>query len=368
MNQKFIRKRVEEYIKAEGQYVSTQKLLDSGAVPRLQGYIVRPGKVSNSIFGGKGSYVDKASGESVEFENPPLLDKNGIPLRLMVRTDRISTHDINRGSIPFKDQILAENHYLMRKLLRSAVGTSQYDVGLSSNAVVIAAEDLKQISIEMVLRAYAAESTTSTSLYQAYFVRGERRFCGHPLPEGLIPNGRLPYVMDTPSTKSELHDESIAPAVLFERGICTPDNYQQIRNGALVAFGIASHFLLQKGILLIDTKTEHGVNTKGQIVSQDELYTFDSSRFWKWKEYKEQLGKLCEGRIEKLNPTSYSKEFARGFSIGEQGYSDEERIKIAIRYYQSIQLLNKNLCEFDMRPREQRVVSGLQTIVDQLVA
>src|SRR3989344_7329065 len=134
----------------------------------------------------------------------------------MVRTDRISTHDINRGEIPFKDQILAVNHHAMRRLTQHVLGTSQFNVnGLSDTSVVIAAENLQTLPIEMVLRAYMAKSTTSTTLYQAW-KKGETRFCGHPIGRNLLPNGRLPYVMDTPSTKSDEHDQSVPPTFFFE--------------------------------------------------------------------------------------------------------------------------------------------------------
>ncbi len=367
MNESDAQQIVEQYMTSERPCPSTQELLDSGAIPFLRDYRVRPGKVSDSVFGGEGSFFDKTKGEQVEFENPPLVDKNGNPIRMMVRTDRISTHDINRGSIPFKDQILAENHHHMRELVRGVLGTSQYDVpGLDSNSVVIAAENLQQIALEMVLRAYAAKSTTVTSLYQAYFVRGERVFCGHELPEGLIPNGVLPYVMDTPSTKSDTHDESVAPEKLFQLHVCTPQQYQQIRNGSLVAFGVASHYLAQKGIILADTKTEHGVNHKGEIVSQDELYTMDSSRFWLAHDYTEQLQRLAAGEIQELAPKSYSKEFARGFSEEEKEYTDKQRATIAVRYILGAQhLLGKDFAP-DTRSREERVVTGLQTIVEHL--
>lgn len=362
---------VERYITLEGTVSSTQDILDSGAIPRLKNYTVRPGKVSDSIVGGGGSYTAKSDGkkEKIEFENPPLETRDGVPLRLMVRTERISTHDINRGEIPFKDQILAENHHHMREIVRDVLGTSQYDVpGLDSNSVVIAAENLQQLALEMVLRAYVAKSTTSTSLYQAYFVRDLRRFCGHTLPEGLIPNGRLPYILDTPSTKSDKHDKSLSPITLYRKGICTRQQYQQIRNASLVAFGVVAHYLDQRGIILVDTKTEHGINHRGKIASQDELYSMDSSRFWKKKDYEEQLKKLALGEINELNPTSYSKEFARGFSQGEKGYTEEQRIQIAVRYIMGIQSLFGKPFEPDMRPRDERVISGLQTIVEQLVA
>ena len=384
-------KLVEEYIKNEKPAPTTQELVDSGAVPRLKGYIVKPGKVSDSIFGGKGSFKDKKSGKTIEFENPPLNSKDGRSLRLMVRTSRISTHDFNRGEIPFKDQILASNHNFMRKLLTPAIGTSQLEVsGLPDSAIVIVAENLGQLEFENVLRAYNAKSSTSTSLYQNY-IQGVRDYCGHILPEGLIPNGPLPYVMDTPTTKSDEHDECIAPNYLFDNKLCTPQQYKQVINASMVAFGMVSNFLKQKGLIAVDTKTEHGVNKKNEVVSQDEIWTIDSSRFWLAEDYESQLKLYLAGKeIELANyikdtqpgvkesdyvvsgkviicPKSYSKEFARGFSKGESEYNDAERLEISVRYIESIQYLLGIAFKPDMRPRIERMISGLQTICDQVL-
>lgn len=364
-----IRELVETYVSNEKESVSTQDILDSGVVPRLKGYKVRPGKVSDSIFGGCGNYFDKKSGETVSFENPVLEDKNGVSLRIMVRTDRISTHDINRGDIPFKDQILALNHNYMRRMVEGVIGSSQYEVPrLEDNSVVIIAEDLKQIPFENVLRAYMAKSSTSTSLYQ-HFIKGEGElFCGHDLPFDLIPNGPLPYIMDTPSTKSDEYDESVSPQKLFRMGVCTPEEYAQIRNGSLVAFGIVSQFLRSKGLIAVDTKTEHGINYKGEIVSQDEIWTMDSSRFWLLYDYDLQIDRFTAGDLAEINPKSYSKEFARGISEGDKGYTDDERIEIAVRYVEGIQQLIGEKFVPNMRLRLLRVVDGLERVVLELVA
>ncbi|MFC1555851.1 phosphoribosylaminoimidazolesuccinocarboxamide synthase [candidate division KSB1 bacterium] len=360
-------KLVEEYIKNESGITGTQELLDSGAVPRLKGYTAQPGKVSDSIFGGKVRFKDKATGEYVEHENPPLETPDGVPVRIMVRTARISTHDISRGEIPFKDQILAMNHNYMRKLVEWAIGTSQFEVpGLKDSAIAIAAENLTPVLYENVLRGYMAKSSTSTSLYQ-HFINGSRDFCGHKLSEGLITNGPLPYVMDTPSTKAE-NDESVSAVELINRGVCTQDEYGWIRNGSLTAFGVASQFLREKSLILVDVKFEHGKSIDGDIKSMDEILTMDSSRFWLLDDYNDQIVKLADGEIEELAPKSYSKEFARGFSKGDQGYSDDERAKIAVRYIEGIQHLLGIKFEPDMRPRDERMATGLQTILDELIA
>lgn len=41
---------VERSMKTEGTISSTKEILDSGVILRLKGYVVRPGKVSDSIF------------------------------------------------------------------------------------------------------------------------------------------------------------------------------------------------------------------------------------------------------------------------------------------------------------------------------
>src|SRR4051812_37919137 len=91
------KEKVLAYLKAnEGSvYMTTQQLLDSGAIPALKGFQVIPGKVSDSIVGGKITYMK--DGIPVTIENPELTDDQGNPIRILVRTDRISTHDIGRG-------------------------------------------------------------------------------------------------------------------------------------------------------------------------------------------------------------------------------------------------------------------------------
>ncbi|MDO8555951.1 MAG: phosphoribosylaminoimidazolesuccinocarboxamide synthase [Nanoarchaeota archaeon] len=140
-----------------------------------------------------------------------------------------------------------------------------------------------------------------------------------------------------------------------------------MRNDALAAFYVVRKFMKDRGLILVDTKTEHGVNLAGMLVAQDELYTLDSTRYWLADDYQVQMAKLLAGEIKELNPKSYSKEFARGFSEGEKGYTDEQRLAIAVRYILGIQYVLDQPFVPDMRSREERVVVGLQTVVDQVV-
>lgn len=126
-----------------------QQLIADGEIDRLKGCTVLTGKVSDSVFG----------------EN--LVSNSGNSLRLMFRNNRISTHDVNRGAIPFKDQVLAFNHDHMLRLVKDILGSSQFAVeGLLPSSTVIPAENLNLIMLENVLRLFMAQSSTSTSLYQ----------------------------------------------------------------------------------------------------------------------------------------------------------------------------------------------------------
>lgn len=326
-----------------------KQLIADGEIPRLQGCTVLEGKVSDSVFGDS------------------LVSSEGKPIRLMFRNNRISTHDVNRGAIPFKDQVLAFNHDHMLNLVRDVLGTSQFDVdGLLPSSTVIPAENLQLVKLENVLRMYMAESSTSTSLYQHWLAAkqaGETvlNYAGHQLDvDALEPNGVLPYLMDTPSTKDEV-DETIDAQYLFDNGICTTGQYAQIRNSSLMAFGMVSQYLVERGMVLVDTKTEHGINAAGTIVSADELYTMDSSRFWR-------LGDDGKLLTRDGKPVSFSKEFARGMvKEKDQQFTEEQANEIAVRYILGLQHLTGVAFDPDLRPRDQRIVESTNLILDSLL-
>ncbi len=349
LDEKQIRELVAEHGSTVNEGRSVRQLISDGDIPRLQGATVLEGKVSDSVFSGA------------------LVTAAGVPLRLMFRNNRISTHDVNRGAIPFKDQVLAFNHDHMLSLVADILGTSQFDVdGLLPSSTVIPAEDLKLVSIENVIRFYMAESSTSTSLYQHWLLAkkaGETtlRYAGHEMSVAdLIPNGMLPYVMDTPSTKSKV-DMTTDAQSLIASGVCTQAQYNQIRNSSLMAFGMISQYLAARGMVLVDTKTEHGINSKGRIVAADELYTMDSSRFWRLDDRGEILQR--DGK-----PVSFSKEFARDMvQQMDQQFTAEQAGEIAVRYILGLQHLTGVEFTPDLRPRDQRIVESVDLILNALL-
>ena len=326
-----------------------RQLIEDGELLRLAGCTVLEGKVSDSVFGDN------------------LKTAAGVPVRLMYRNNRISTHDVNRGEIPFKDQVLAFNHDHMHRLVKPVLGSSQFEVeGLSPASTVIPAENLNLLKVENVMRLYMAESSTSTSLYQHWLAAKEAGkatmdYAGHQVDVNTLePNGVLPYVMDTPSTKEEV-DHTTDVDYLIQDGVVTAGQYAQIRNASLMAYGIVTQYLAERGMVLVDTKTEHGINANGQIVSADELYTMDSSRFWRRGEDDAVLTR--DGK-----PVSFSKEFARGM-VKEKGqqFTAEQASEIAVRYIQGLQHLTGEAFVPDLRPRDQRLIESTNLILDTLL-
>ena len=325
-----------------------KQIIGDNEITKLAGATVLDGKVSDSVF------------------SDSLKTRDGVPIRLMFRGNRISTHDVNRGAIPFKDQVLAQNHDHMLNLVKDTLGSSQFAVeGLQPSSTVIPAENLNLLMVENVMRMYMAESSTSTSLFQHWLKAKEEglsefEYAGHEIHvASLSPNGKLPYLMDTPSTKEKV-DRTIDPAYLIENGVCTSGQYQHLRNASIMAFGIVSQYLREKGMVLVDTKTEHGVNAANQIVAADELYTMDSSRFWKLDD-----GGAVLERDGK--PVSFSKEFARGMvKNADMQFSTEQSNEIAVRYIDGLQRLTGKSFEPDLRPRDQRIIESTHLILEAL--
>ena len=344
---------IRDLVSAHGNTVNVgrpiKQLIEDGDIPRLLGATVLEGKVSDSVF------------------SDSLKTRDGQPIRLMFRNNRISTHDVNRGAIPFKDQVLAFNHDHMLQLVRRVLGSSQFEVaGLLPSSTVIPAENLELIMLENVLRLYNAESSTSTSLYQHWLAAKEQglevlNYAGHQLQVNeLIPNGVLPYLLDTPSTKAKVDKTTDAQSLIAD-GVCTQEQYNQIRKSSLMAFGIVSQYLQERGMVLVDTKTEHGINSSGQIVAADELYTMDSSRFWKLDDDGELLTR--DGK-----PVSFSKEFARGMvKEKDQQFTEEQANEIAVRYIMGLQHLTGVDFAPDLRPRDERIVESTNLILDSLL-
>lgn len=140
------------------------------------------------------------------------------------------------------------------------------------------ARRLDAFPVEAIVRGYIVGSG-----WNAYQKDGA--ICGVPLPAGLRFADPLPEPIFTPTTKAEKgHDENITFAQLADR--LGGETAKRIRDLSLRLFAAAGAYALERGIIIADSKFEFGRDEKGEIVVIDEIFTPDSSRFWKRDEYR----------------------------------------------------------------------------------
>ena len=140
------------------------------------------------------------------------------------------------------------------------------------------ARRLDAFPVEAIVRGYIVGSG-----WNAYQKDGA--ICGVPLPAGLRFADPLPEPIFTPTTKAEKgHDENITFAQLADR--LGGETAGRIRDLSLRLFAAAGAYALERGISIADSKFECGRDEKGEIVVIDEIFTPDSSRFWKRDEYR----------------------------------------------------------------------------------
>src|SRR5262249_23149001 len=150
--------------------------------------------------------------------------------RTLIATDRISAFDVVLGTIPFKGQVLNQLAAYWFDTLEPICPSHVIEVPDPNVTVGV---ECKPIPVEMVVRAYLTGVTT-TSIWYAY-ERGARVFCGHPIPDGMKKNQRLPAAIVTPSTKAEKggHDVSVSRAEVLQMGLCTEEQFDVMARDAL---------------------------------------------------------------------------------------------------------------------------------------
>ena len=85
--------------------------------------------------------------------------------------------------------------------------------------------------------------------------------------------------MVTPTTKAADHDEPITPADIVGRGLMTQAQWDEAAATALRLFAFGQAEAAKRGLLLVDTKYELGVDPSTErILVVDEVHTPDSSR------------------------------------------------------------------------------------------
>ncbi|MFN7024774.1 MAG: phosphoribosylaminoimidazolesuccinocarboxamide synthase, partial [Pseudorhizobium sp.] len=171
---------------------------------------------------------------------------------------------------------------------------------------VVIGQRLDILPVEIVVRGYLA-GTTGTSLLTLY-KQGQRSVYGLDLPEGLQDNQALPEPVITPTSKAfdGAHDEPLTPRDIIDGKLLTELQWERVSSYALALFGRGQELAAKRGLILVDTKYEFGVDRQGTIILADEIHTPDSSRYWMADTYQE--------RFERgERPVSFDKDFVRSW-------------------------------------------------------
>ncbi len=224
---------------------------------------------------------------------------------LFVASDRISAYDyildsqipdkgrvLTAMSVFFFDQVDAPNH------LAGPPDDERIPDEVLGRALVV--EQLEMLPVEAVARGYL----TGSGLID-YQKTGA--LCGIALPAGLVEASKFAEPLFTPASKAELgeHDENITfDDVVALIGAQRAD---QLRERTLQTYIQGAEHALTKGIIVADTKFEFGVDEKGELKLADEVFTPDSSRYWRADDY-------AEGVVQK----SFDKQFVRNWLTGPE--------------------------------------------------
>ncbi len=278
--------------------------------------------------------------------------------RFIVVTDRISAFDRVLGTVPFKGQVLNRLAAWWFDKTKSVVPNHVLRV---PDPNVLECVECKPILVEMVVRAYAT-GTTSTSLW-THYERGVREFCGHKLPDGLKKHQKLPAPILTPTTKAPKgeHDVSGSREEILATGMVTAGDFDEAATEAMKLFAAGQRICAERGLILVDTKYEFGRTPDGRLVVIDEVHTPDSSRFWRASSYEE---RFRNGQ----DPEPLDKDFVRRWYI-QQGYKgdgvapampDEVRVGAAERYIDAYEQITGEGFVPDVEPPQTRMQRNLQ--------
>jgi phosphoribosylaminoimidazole-succinocarboxamide synthase len=223
--------------------------------------------------------------------------------RVIIATDRLSAFDRILAAIPYKGQVLTQT---ARFWFEKTADICPNHVLEYPDPNVVVGRRLDILPVEIVVRAYLA-GTTGTSILTLYR-QGAREMYGVRLPDGLAPNARLPEPIITPTSKAfdGGHDEPLSPAQILEQGLLTPGQWEQVSAYALALFARGQALAAERGLILVDTKYEFGLDREGGIVLADEIHTPDSSRYWMADTYG---ARFAAGE----RPDSFDKDFVRNW-------------------------------------------------------
>lgn len=197
--------------------------------------------------------------------------------RILISSDRISAFDRILAAIPFKGQVLTQ---LARWWFDRTADLCPNHVLAYPDPNVVIGKRVDILPVEVVVRGYLA-GTTSTSVL-THYKAGVRQMYGHSLPDGLRDNQVLPTAIITPTSKAfdGGHDEPLTADDIVSQGLLTRAQWEEVSAKALALFARGQKMAAERGLILVDTKYEFGIDATGTLLIADEIHTPDSSRYW----------------------------------------------------------------------------------------
>lgn len=227
---------------------------------------------------------------------------------LIVTSDRISAFDVVfPDPLPGKGVILNQiaahifrttahivpNHFITDKIEDYPPELMPFKSYLEGRSMLV--KKLRVIPVECIVRGYISGSAWSE--YQQ-----SRSIGGMAIEEDLRESQKFAQPLFTPSTKASTgHDVNISFEQMKQR--MDPAIADYIKEKSLELYKWAHAKLLDKGIVLADTKFEFGA-LGSDIILADEALTPDSSRFWDLSLY--EVGH---------SPASFDKQIVRDYLI-----------------------------------------------------
>jgi phosphoribosylaminoimidazole-succinocarboxamide synthase len=234
--------------------------------------------------------------------------------RIIIASDRLSAFDRNLAAIPLKGQVLTQT---AKFWFEKTADICPNHVIEYPDPNVLVGRRLTILPVEIVVRDYLA-GTTGTSILSLYR-KGEREMYGIRLPDGMRDNEKLPQTIITPTSKAFHggHDEPLTPAEIVGQGLLTEEQWRTVSDYALALFAKGREMARERGLILVDTKYEFGIDENGTIMIADEIHTPDSSRYWFLESYRQ--------RFEAgERPESFDKDFVRTWVVARcDPYKDE---------------------------------------------
>ncbi|MCF7833937.1 MAG: phosphoribosylaminoimidazolesuccinocarboxamide synthase [Candidatus Pacebacteria bacterium] len=217
----------------------------------------------------------------------------------LISTDRHSSFDRNIALIPFKGEVLNQISLFWFEKTKDIIANHVLN---SPDPSILVAKKCTPLAIECVMRGYIT-GVTDTSLW-THYKKGKRDFGDFVLPDGMYKNQKLETPVFTPTTKNDKHDRPVTIQEIITEKLLPAETIKTLEEKSKALFARGQEIALEKGLILVDTKYEFGLDENNQIILIDEIHTPDSSRYWKASTYEERIQKGEE-------PEYFDKEFLR---------------------------------------------------------